>query len=122
VDEALDRLGELLVRGFRSHAIGLLDDLARGQLVASCWRDHRATLASLTEEQRWQVRDALIECIDCGFDQFLQAVRHSGVSVAIDGHEVGNSDADLVGLMFGPGGWIARFSNRPAYGQEDGDG
>jgi hypothetical protein len=82
VDKAVDRLGELLVRGLRSHAIGLLDDLARGELIASCWRDHQATLASLTEEQRWQVRDALIDCVDCGLDQFLQAIRQSGVSLA----------------------------------------
>ena len=122
MDESLDRLGELLVRGFRSHAIGLLDDLARGRLIASCWREHQASLAALTEDQRWQVRDALIECIDCGFDQFLQAVRHSGVSLVVEGREVGNSDADLVGLMFGPGGWVERFSGRPAYGEEAGDG
>ena len=118
MDESLDRLGELLVRGFRTHAIGLLDDLARGGLIASCWRDQQATMASLTEEQRWQVRDALIDCIDCGFDQFLQAVRHSGVSLAVDGREVGNSDVDLVGLMFGRGGWIERFSSLPAHGEE----
>ena len=38
MDESLDRLGELLVRGFRSHAIGLLDDLARAaELVVADW-------------------------------------------------------------------------------------
>jgi hypothetical protein len=118
VDKAVDRLGELLVRGLRSHAIGLLDDLARGELIASCWRDHQATLASLTEEQRWQVRDALIDCVDCGLDQFLQAIRQSGVSLVVDGREVGASDVDLVGLMFGPGGWISRFGRQQAFGQD----
>lgn len=122
MDDALDRLGELLVRGLRGHAIGLLNDLAHGHLTASCWRDHQANLASLTGEQRWQVRDALIECVDCGLDQFLQAVRHSGASLKVDGHEVGNSGVDLVGLMFGPDGWIERFGSRPATGLEDGGG
>ncbi len=119
MDEAVDRFGELLVRGLRSHAVGLPDDLVRGQLVASCWRPHQEALAALTEEQRWQVRDALIECIDCGLDQFLQAIRHSGVSLTIDGRELGTSDVDLVGML---GGWISRFGSRPAYGEEGADG
>jgi hypothetical protein len=118
VDKAFDRLGELLVRGLRSHAIGLLDDLGRGELIASCWRDHQAALASLAEEQRWQVRDALIDCVDCGLEQFLQAIRQSGVSLVVDGREVGTADVDLVGLMFGPGGWVTRFGGQPAFGQD----
>jgi hypothetical protein len=118
VDEGADRFGELLVRGLRSHALELLDDLVRGQLLASCWQPHQEALAALSEEQRWQVRDALIECIDCGLDQFLQAVRHSGASIVIEGQEIGTSDVDLVGKMFGPGGWIRRFGEQPPLGQD----
>jgi hypothetical protein len=119
---ATDRFGELLVRGLRSHAIGLFDDLDGGQLVASCWKPHQQALASLSEEQRRQVRDVLIQCLDCGLDQYLQAIRHSGVSLVVDGQEIGNSDVDLVGAMCGKGGWIDRFGERPAFGLEGEDG
>jgi hypothetical protein len=117
--DGADRFGELLVRGLRSHALGLFDDLANGRLIASCWRPHQDALAALSEEQRWQVRDVLVECLDCGLDQFLQAIRHSGVSVVVEGQEIGNSDVDLVGLMFDKGGWISRYGGLPAFGADD---
>jgi hypothetical protein len=118
--EAADRFGEMLVRGLRSHALGLFDDLAAGRQRASCWKPHQEVLASLTEEQLWQVRDILVECIDCGLDQLLQAIRQSGVSIVVNGQEVGTSDVDLVGMMFYEGGWISRFGGQPAFGQEEG--
>jgi hypothetical protein len=116
-DGALDQFGELLVKELRDNAIGLCDDLARGQLIARSWKPLQEGLARLTAEQRRLVRRVVVAAIECGIDQFLQGIRHSGLSITVEGQEIGNSDVDLVGMMFGEGGWISRFSELPKEGE-----
>jgi hypothetical protein len=111
-DKSLDRFGELLIKGLRDNAIGVCDDLAKGQLIARSWKPLQDGFAELTEEQRWLVHEVVVAAVECGIDQFLQGIRHSGLSIKIEGMEIGNSDVDLVGQI---GSWIKRFSEYPEY-------
>jgi hypothetical protein len=108
----LDRFGRLLINDLRDNAIGLCDDLAKGQLIARSWKPLQDGLAQLTEEQRWLVHEVVVAAIECGIDQFLQGIRHSGMSIKVEDMEIGKSDVDLVGLM---DSWISRFSEYPGY-------
>jgi hypothetical protein len=110
----LNGFGELLVKALRDEPIGLYEDLAQGRLIGRGWKPLHEGLAALTEEQRGLVRRVVIAAAECGIDQFLQGIRHSGLSILVDGQEIGTSDVDLIGRLLGQYGWTGRFSEYPA--------
>lgn len=115
---ALDRFGELLVKSLRDKAIEQNEMLLTGRLRGKAVQPLQARVSELTEIQKDVVRDLVSDLLNVAMHDFLAALqdahdRNTGIEVVVDGENIAEASGMLHGEIFGPEGWVERFSSHP---------
>jgi hypothetical protein len=113
--EALDYLGEFLMKHHRDRALFTLEKAFEGEWQARSLQGFQAVLQDLSGEQR----DKLYE----GFESIISGTLHdllfnlqeennsrNRVKLTVDGHDAVKISDGLHGEQYGEDGWIERFS------------
>ncbi|WP_157522228.1 hypothetical protein [Mitsuaria sp. 7] len=114
----MDKFGELLVRSLRDRAIEQHEMLLAGALRGKDLQALQQRVASLSPELKSLLRELVLDALDVALHDVLLAFqsahdRDVGVEVLVNGTNAAEHSGMLHGELFGPDGWVARFSRYP---------
>jgi len=112
---SLDKLGNLLMTRCRDRAIQCHDLLASGGSPTPSLAEIQKALATMTPDQKANVRRLVMQCIDVGIFDLLVALQEAqdfdeGIALIVDGEDVAEKSGTLFHELVGEDGWVSRFS------------
>lgn len=115
---AANKFGQFIVKNLWDNAIEDYDLLARGHWKTPAVQQLQKEVAALTPQQREIVRRCIVESLGSGLHQFLFALGEAhdfkqGIAVVVDGVDIVEQSDGLHGELFGPDGWMAKYSKHP---------
>lgn len=118
-DNALTYLGSILMEKVRDGSVSDIDMVLSGEMKGDDAQRIRTALAAVDPRSIVAFRAIVPALVDQVVHNLLAAIAESSdleLVVTQDGRRVNASDASdgLAGELYGPKGWIARFSRFPS--------
>jgi len=115
---ALDKFGAFIMEHVRDRAYRQYNMLEEGRLKSPRILALQNAVAHLSEDHKKIVRECVWDAVDGVAHDLLAAFQEShdldeGIEVFVDGVNVAKASDMLHGELFGPEGWIAKFSQYP---------
>ncbi|MEP7137629.1 MAG: hypothetical protein ABI904_22115 [Chloroflexota bacterium] len=113
--EALDYLGEFLMKNYRDRALSTLEKAFKGDWESKSLQDFQDNLQSLSSEQQEKLFDGFEHIISGALHDLLfnlQEENHfkNRIKLLVDGYNVVKISDGIHGEQHGKDGWIEKFS------------
>jgi hypothetical protein len=123
-NEALDRFAQLMMAQVRDNVIDDWNAILNGKMKGPTGRRVQAAIETFSPDQINKIRDTILpDIIDsCLHDLFLTLDGFEEMLVQFDDESrpanIIDRNDSLQNQLFGPEGWIARYSQRPSHSSE----
>lgn len=115
-----DFFGEFLMNHFRDGVLECVNGLCDGKFDSPGHRQFQNELEGFTEDQKDLLKRTVAYCMDGGMNNLLfdldsELRKGKRIQILVDGQQISDDSEALHRELWGPSGWIAKFSKYGPY-------